>query len=86
MVTGAIGGTSAHPAGTGPCGASVTSRTLRTPVQPTGGWGWIGWRAARRSSTGPGGGGCSAGGGRMLTGSGGGGWRPGAGAGGSATT
>ena len=39
VVTGAIGGTPAYPAGTGPSGAGVSSGTLRTPVQLTRGRG-----------------------------------------------
>jgi len=35
VVTGAVRGTPAHPAGTEPSGAGVSSHTLRTPVQPT---------------------------------------------------
>jgi len=84
VVTGAVGSTPAHPVGTWPSGAGVSSRTPRRPVQPTRGTGWSGWSGARRRSAGPGGRGWS--GGRMPTRSGGDGRRAGAGAGGSATT
>jgi len=86
VVTGAVGGTPAHPAGTWPAGAGLGSHTRRTPVQPTHGRGWSGWSGARRHSAVPGGSCWSGGGGRMPTRSGGGGGRAGAGAGGSATT
>jgi len=86
VVTGAVGGTPAHPAGTGLSGAGVSSRTLRTPVQPTCCRGWSGWSGARRRSAGPGGSGWSAGGCRMPTHFGGGGGRAAACAGGRATT
>ena len=42
VVTGAGKGTPAQPAGTGPSRAEVSSRTLRTRVQPTRGRGWCG--------------------------------------------
>jgi len=74
-VTGAVGGTPGHLAETAPSGAEVSSRTPRTPVQPTHGRSWSGWSGARRHSAGPGGSGCSGGGGRMPTSSGGDGGR-----------
>jgi len=86
VVTGAIGGTPAHPAGTGPSGAGISSHIPRTRVQPTRGWGWSGWSGARRGSARPRKTGWSHGGGKMPTSSGGGSGRAGAGAGGSATT
>jgi len=55
VVTRTVGGTSAHPAGTGPSGAGVSSRTPRTQVQPTRSRGWSGWSRACRRSAGPGG-------------------------------
>jgi len=86
VMTGAVGGTPAHPAGTGPSVAGVSRRTTWTPVQPTRGRGWSGWSGARRGSACPGGSGWSGGGGRMPMRSGGGGGRAGAGAGGHSTT
>ena len=86
VVTGAVGGTPAHPARTVPSGAGVSSRTPGTPFQPTRGRGWSGWSGACRRSASPGGSGWSGGGGRMPSHSGGAGVRPGAGAGGIATT
>jgi len=85
VVTWAVRGTAAHPAGTGLSGAGVSSRTPRTLVQPTRGRGSSGWSWARRRSAGPGGSGWSSGSGRMPTRSGGGGGRTGAGAGRSTT-
>jgi len=48
VVTGAVRGTPAHAAGTGPSGAGVNSRTGRTPVHPTRCRCWSGWSGARR--------------------------------------
>jgi len=73
VVTGDIGGTPAHPAGTGPSGPGVSSCTLWTPVHPTCGRGWSGWSGARRRSAGPGWSGGRSGGGRMPRRAGGGG-------------
>ena len=86
VMTGAVRGTPAHPAGTGPSGAGVSSRTPRMPVQPTRDRGCSNWSGPLRHSAGPGGGGWSRGDGRMPTRSGGGGGRAEAGTGGSATT
>ena len=86
VVTGAVGGTPAHPAGTGQSGAGVSSCTPRTLVQLSRGRRWSGWSEARRRSAGPGGSGWSGGGSRMPKHSARGAGRAGAGAGGSATT
>jgi len=86
VVTGAVGETRAHPAGRRKSGAGVSSRTRRTPVQPTWGRGWSGWSGARRRSAGPGESGWSGGGGRMPTRCEGSGGMARASAGGSATT
>jgi len=83
--TWAVGGTPAHPAGTGPSRARVSSGTPRRTLQPTGGMGLRGWSGARRCSVGPGGSGWSGGGGRIPTCPGGGSGRAGAGTGGSPT-
>jgi len=86
VVTGAIGGTPAHTAGTGPSETVVSSLTPRKQLQPTHGRGGSGLSGARRRSAGLGGSGWGGGGGRMPTRSGAGSGRAGAGAGGSATT
>ena len=84
-MTGHVGGTPTHPAGTGLSGAAASSRTLETPVQPTCCRGWSGWSGARRRSGGSIGSRWSGGSGTMRTHCRGGGGRGGAGAGGSAT-
>jgi len=50
VVTRAVGGTPAHPAGTGPSGAGASSRTPQTPVQRTCGRGWSGCSGTRTRS------------------------------------
>jgi len=67
VVTGAVRGTPAPPAGTGLSRAGVSSRTLLMLVYPTRGRGWSGWSGACRCSAGASGSGWSGGSGRIPT-------------------